>query len=377
MWHRRVNTRCCQGLGSGTFPGVTSRRQQIVRSVARAAETLEPRALRAVTALPEPVLRRLAGRPVLREGQRLAPDLQVMLRLQRLARKPAAELLPIPAGRRALAQSTRLTGGAPPIGAVHDLEVAGLRARLYEPSSGNGSGAPAPLLLFFHGGGFIYCDLETHDAGCRFLAERSGVRVLAVEYRLAPEAPFPAAHDDCWAAYQWVLDHAAELALDPQRLAVGGDSAGGNLAASVAIEAARRGLPLAFQLLVYPMTDGTASLPSRAAYGAGFFLTTEFMELATRSFVPDPAHRTDPRLSVLHAELPAGLAPAYLATAGFDPLRDEGEAYAARLAEAGVPVTTRRFADQIHGFLNIVGVGRTSRAANAEIAGALRRALRP
>ncbi|MQW77988.1 alpha/beta hydrolase fold domain-containing protein [Nocardioides sp. dk4132] len=317
-----------------------------------------------------------------------------MLRLQQVAREPAAESLPVAAGRRAIVRQSRLAGGRPGVGGVRDLrlgeagEPSAPRARLYTPTGhpsltrqGWAPGTPSPLLVFFHGGGFIYGDLESHDASCRLLAEHSGVRVLAVDYRLAPEAPFPAAYDDCVAAYRWVVEHAADpdagLDVDLERIAVGGDSAGGNLAASVAIAAAREGLPLAFQLLVYPMADGEGRMASRRTFGSGFFLSSEFMDLATSSYLPDPATRADPRISLLHADLPAGLAPAYVATAGFDPLRDEGEAYAERLAAAGVPVQTRRFADQIHGFFNVVGAGRTARAAHREIAGVLGNALRP
>jgi acetyl esterase len=259
--------------------------------------------------------------------------------------------------------------GRQPIGEVRDLRVAGLPARLYTPTLSRG-----PLLVFFHGGGFMYGDLESHDAACRFLAERSGVRVLAVDYRLGPEQPFPAAYDDAVAAYRWVVEHADDLGADPARLAVGGDSAGGNLAAVVAIEAARAGLPLALQLLVYPVTDAARENASAAAFRSGFYLTAAFMDLAETSYIVDSDPR-DPRISPVYADLPAGLAPAYVATAGFDPLRDEGEAYARRLAEAGAQVEVRRFGDQIHGFFNLVGAGRTARAANAEVAAAVRRHL--
>ena len=333
---------------------------------------LEALSLRAALALPQPVQRLLGGRPVVRDGQTLAADTQLMLRMQRLVREPGAETLPIPQGRTAILRQAAMTGGRQPIGAVRDLAVADLQARLYTPTAA--PAGPAPLLVFFHGGGFMYGDLDSHDAPCRFLAERAGVRVLAVDYRLGPEEPFPAAYDDAVAAYRWVVEHAAELGADPDRLAVGGDSAGGNLAAGVAIEAARAGLPLAFQLLVYPATDAKRQTESLEMFAEGFYLTKAFMDLANECYVGD-ADLADPRVSPIHAQLPAGLAPAYVATAGFDPLRDEGEAYARRLADAGVRVELRRFADQIHGFFNVVGVGRSSRAAVGEIAGALQAAL--
>ena len=334
-------------------------------------ERLESVTLRAALGLPERVQRVLAGRRVVHDGQTLAPDTQLMLRLQRLTRERGAETMPIPEGREAILRHTRLTSGRQPVGAVRDLAVAGLPARLYTPT---GAAATGPLLLFFHGGGFMYGDLDSHDATCRFVAERSGVRVLAVDYRLAPEHPFPAAYDDALAAYRWLVDHAAEVGADPQRLAVGGDSAGGNLAAGVAIEAARAGLPLAFQLLVYPATDAVRQSDSAAAYAEGFYLTRAFMDLANATYIGD-GDLKDPRVSPLYADLPRGLAPAYVATAGFDPLRDEGEAYARRLADAGVQVELRRFPDQIHGFFNVVGVGRSGRAAIATVAAKLRAAL--
>ncbi|MDF1605010.1 alpha/beta hydrolase [Nocardioides sp. YIM 152315] len=332
-------------------------------------ERVERLALRGAMALPAPLQRLLAGRPVVRDGEALAVDTQLMLRMQRVVREPGAETLPIADGRLAVLRHTRLAAGDQPIGSVRELTVAGLPARLYTPSLDRGS-----LLVFFHGGGFMYGDLDSHDAACRFLAERSGVRVLAVDYRLGPEQPFPAAYDDAIAAYRWVVEHADDLAVERDRIAVGGDSAGGNLAAVVAVEAARSGLPLAFQLLVYPATDAVRETASARLFADGFYLTRAFMDLANASYIGDHDLR-DPRVSPAYVDLPAGLAPAYVATAGFDPLRDEGEAYARRLEAAGVPVELRRFADQIHGFFNVVGIGRTARAANAEIAAALRAGL--
>ncbi len=327
--------------------------------------------LRASLALPAPARRLLAGPPVVLDGQRLDLDTQLMLRLDRLS-TPPVESLPVAGGREVVARSSAIVGGRPRVGGVRDLAVAGLPARLYAPA---GAAAGTPLLLFLHGGGFVYGDLDSHDAACRVLAEGSGVRVLSVAYRLAPEHPFPAAYDDALAAFRWVVDHARDLGADPARLAVGGDSAGGNLAAGVARVAAADGLPLAFQLLVYPATDSTRDTRSLGLFGRGFWLTTEFMALSNATYLPDPADRSDPRASPLLAEVPPGLAPAYVATAGFDPLRDEGEAYARALADAGVAVRLRRFPALIHGFLNTTGVLASSRVAVAEVAAALRSGL--
>lgn len=319
--------------------------------------------------LPPTVQRRLAGPPVRLDGQELAVDTQLMLRLSALAGERDPSTVSVAQGRAGLVRQAVVGGGRQSIGAVRSLEVAGLPARLYVPSAE--SADPAPLLVFFHGGGFVYGDLVSHDASCRYLAERSGARVLAVDYRLAPENPFPAAYDDAVAAFGWVAAHAEELGADPARLGVGGDSAGGNLAAEVALAV---GPACAFQLLVYPVTAMDAQTESRRLFGEGFFLTTGFIRLAGESYAPGvPAE--DPRLSPLYADVPDGVAPAYIATAGFDPLRDEGEEYARKLDEAGVKVELKRYPDQIHGFFNVVGAGRTSRAAVAEIAQVLRERL--
>jgi acetyl esterase len=339
--------------------------------------SLEQRAktvtLRAAMGLPEGVQRALAGRRVTHDGQTLAVDTQLMLRLERIVREPSTESLPLEAGRRLLVQHTEIAGGRHPIGAVRDLEAGGCPARLYVPTD---AASPGALLVFFHGGGWVYGDLDSHDPPCRFLAENSGVRVLSVDYRLAPEHPFPAAFDDAVSAYRWVVENAADLEADATRLGVGGDSAGGNLAAVTAVEAARTGLPLAFQLLVYPVTDASRETASRRLFGSGFYLTGEFLDRSRDRYLPDPGLRGDARVSPLLGEVPAGLAPAYVATAGFDPLRDEGEAYARALADAGVDVQLRRFPDQIHGFLNVLGVGRSARAASVEVAARLAVGLR-
>jgi acetyl esterase len=345
-----------------------------------ARDRLERVGFKAALGLPEPVQRVLVGRRVVRDGQRLAIDTQLMLRLERVLREPSAEDLPLEEARRLIVRQASIAGGHQPIGAVRDLPVGDLPGRLYVPTGEQDGGSTdlsvaGPLLLFFHGGGWMFGDLDTHDAVCRFLAERSGVRVLAVDYRLAPEHPFPAAYDDALEAFRWLGKNAESLGADPGRLAVGGDSAGGCLAATTALAAAEEGLPLAFQLLVYPGTDMRGGSESRALFAQGFYLTKAFMDLACECYAPDPVQHTDPRMSPVYAEVPPGLAPAYIVTAGFDPLRDEGEAYARRLAEAGVEVELERFPDQIHGFFNVVGAGRTARAANAEIAAKLGAAL--
>lgn len=333
-----------------------------------ARQRLESLAVRSALALPTQVQRVLAGRSVMRDGQTLEVEAQFLLRLQSLSGRGGAEMTV--EGRDQVLLDAVAVGGRQPVGETRELKVDGavglLAARLYVPESLRGSTGPDPLLVYFHGGGWVVGDLDSHDAVCRVLAEEAGVRVLSVDYRLAPESPFPAAPDDCAAAYRWVVAHAAELGADRDRLAVGGDSAGGNLAALTALVAAREGLPLALQLLVYPATDHTQQTESLRLFGEGFFLTREGMEEARRLYLGDH-DPTDPAASPLYAEVPAGLAPAYVVTAGFDPLRDEGEAYARKLAEAGVHVKLERVPGQIHGFFNLVA-GRSSRSTVDEIA---------
>lgn len=333
--------------------------------------SIEKTVFRTAMGLPARIQRLLVGSPVVLDGQTLSTDTQLMLRLQSVVREPPVETLAIPEGRVALSRQAALAGGDLGVGSVRDLSAAGLPARLYTPTDAPATG---PLLVFLHGGGFIYGDLDSHDAPCRYLAERAHVRVLAIDYRLAPEHPFPAAYDDSWAAFRWAHEHAGEIGADPQRIGVGGDSAGGNLAAGVAIEAARAGLPCAAQLLIYPATDNRHPTRSADLFAHGFFLTEQFMFLATDSYARNADDVEDPRFSPVFADLPAGLAPAWVFTAGFDPLRDEGEAYVQQLAAAGVAAKLTRFPDQIHGFLNVL-VGRSALAATSEIAAALRTAL--
>lgn len=252
----------------------------------------------------------------------------------------------------------------PEVGAITELEVDGadgrLGARLYRPE---GASEPLPTLAFFHGGGFVIGDVSSYDAQCRTLCVGADVALLSIDYRLAPEDPFPAAVEDAVAAASWALGHAGELGGDPARVAVGGDSAGGNLAA-VAAQALRGSEPgLAGQLLIYPVTDFGTARPSQAANGEGLFLTADDMEWFRLQYLADGS-RTDPRASPLLAEDLSGLPPAVIVTAEFDPLLDDGEAYADALEAAGVRVLRRRFEGLIHGFL---GLGSFSGAAGRAI----------
>ncbi|RZS41328.1 acetyl esterase [Herbihabitans rhizosphaerae] len=332
--------------------------------------------LRTLFALPKIARRRIAGRPVRIDGLELDLDAQLLLKMQKLTDRDLASGTPEEA-RAALEESRSLLPGDPiePV-AVRDLQVpggAGPRdARLYTPDGlAEGSG----LLVYFHGGGWVIGSLDTHDNLCRLLAVEAGVRVLSVDYRLAPEHPFPAAPADALAAFRYATTNSDELGVDASRIAVGGDSAGGNLAAVTSYQAARGGGPLpAFQLLIYPAVDGTVRRRSRELFGDGFFLTDADMTWFLDQYAAAPGDVSDPRLSPLLGDL-SGMPPAYLATAGFDPLRDEGEAFAKKLAEAGVPVVARRFDSLIHGYANLFPVIPAGRAAVLDAASALRTGL--
>ncbi len=292
--------------------------------------------LRLLMGLPPRLQRFLVRRPVVVDEPRSRPSCSCCCGLQKVARVPAAETLPLEEARVELRRQQLMVGGRQPIGALRDLEVDGaegpLRARLYMPTERLGA-EPAPTMLFLHGGGWMYGDLESHDPACRFLAERSGVQLLAVDYRLAPEHKFPAAVEDCRAAYRWLVEHADEVNADPARLAVGGDSAGGSLSTSTAVWAAEQGLPMAFQLLIYPGSDFVERAESRQLFAEGFVLTEVFMDNAEEAYFGPGADKAHPDASALRrTDFPDGLAPAHVVTAGFDPLRDEGEAYADHLA---------------------------------------------
>ena len=257
----------------------------------------------------------------------------------------------------------------PPVAEIRNLSASGphgpIPLRLYRPA-GSTARAPLPVLVYFHGGGWVIGDLDTHDTLCRQLANFSGCALVSVDYRMGPEHRFPAAVDDCLAATRWVRAHAADLGIDVTRLGVGGDSAGGNLAAVVALLAREAGdLPIAHQLLIYPATDMRRGAPSHQENGQGYLLTKDTIDYFVGHYIADRAAYTDWRASpLLHPDL-SRLPPAFVLTAGFDPLRDEGAAYAERLTAAGNRASYVCFTRQIHGFITM---GRLLGEANTAVA---------
>jgi len=347
----------------------TLRDMTMSRSDVRAA--VQYRLARSVDSLPAAAATRMSGGPVVVDGQTLDPHLAVVLTVEKRVR-PAREGRSVAEQREAIRESSRIAGGRTiPVGAVRELTVDGaegpLRARLYSPPTG---GAARPLVVFFHGGGWVVGDLDTHDQPCRLLARYADVHVLSVDYRLAPEHPFPAAADDAVAAFAWASAHAAELGADPSRVAVAGDSAGGNLAAVVAQVTRDTGIaqPVA-QLLIYPGADGSISRPSKSLFADGFFLTRKQMDWYWDTY-RDGAPSTDTRLSPLLNPDLTGLAPAVLTTAAFDPLRDEGEAYADALRVAGNVVVLRRAPGLVHGYFSMTGIHRASLDESLAVVGA-------
>ncbi len=331
------------------------------------------RVMHAVSALPGGAQKALGGKPTTVDGQQLHPEVQLALRLLNVAAGKTFEELPLAEGRAQLRSEAWVFGDAPDVATVRDLTIDGrggpIRARLYADDLP----PKAPLLVYFHGGGWVLGDLSAADAVCRFLALHAGVVVMSVDYRLAPEHPFPAGVEDAIDAFHYALEHAAEFGANPDAVAVGGESAGGNLAAVVAQDCAAKGGPVpAMQLLIFPVTDLTTKHRSYSLFSKGYFLTEAQMDWYRHHYLSDPAQASDPRVSPLLAPDLNGLPPAYVVTAGFDPLRDEGEAYAARMREAGVHVALRRHPGLIHGIVNATGVGHAAREVLFDIAGALR-----
>ena len=280
-----------------------------------------------------------------------------------------------PAEARANAMPPELGGPEQPVHRVENRRIPGdgglIPLRVYYPREA----AQLPALVYFHGGGFVLGGLDSADRTCRALANGSGCVVISVDYRLAPEHVFPAAADDAFAATEYIAGHAADFGIDPSLLAVGGDSAGGNLAAVVALRARDSGGPaIAFQLLVYPQVDFADDSASMREFGADHFLTTETMAWFANHYLPPPIDRKQAWVSPLNARL-AGLPPAFVVTAECDPLRDQGEAFAERLKQAGVPTQMKRYEGMFHPFFSLSGIIDGAREAVADASAALKTAL--
>jgi acetyl esterase len=316
----------------------------------------------------------LRGRSITVEGNTLDTTLQLTLAAQRAAGlRGLVSSDDVAVARTRLRADARAFPGNIAISAVNDLSIPGpagpMSARHYQPGDSN-----APLLVFYHGGGFVLGDLEVHDQLCRLICRDGAVHVLAIDYRLAPEHKAPAAVEDAYAAYRWALDHAADLGADPARIAVGGDSAGGNLAAVVSQLARNDGVRLpALQLLIYPVTDQRGQSRSRTLFADGFYLTKRDMDFCSHQYLAGASvDANDPLVSPLLADDLSGLPPALILTAGFDPLRDEGNQYAEALRAAGNLVDLRQYGSLIHAFTNFFPVGGGSAAGTADMISALR-----
>ncbi len=288
----------------------------------------------------------------------------------------AFHALGVEKARRAIAEQSIPLGPPQPVAAVEDRSIPGpdgeVTVRIYRPYDP----VPAGALVYFHGGGWVLGSIATHDAVCRALTNAAGCVTVSVEYRLAPEHKFPAGLEDCFAATGWVVENAENLGLRAPKVAVGGDSAGGNLAACVALKARELGGPqIAAQLLIYPVIDDSLDTPSYEAFGQGYFLTRADMEWFWNLYVKDPSDRDNPLCCPSKAKSVDGLPPALIVTAEFDPLRDEAEQYAQRLKAAGVPVTLKRYDGMIHGFFRLGHLVERARCAVKEVGELLRLAL--
>jgi acetyl esterase len=286
--------------------------------------------------------------------------------------RPKLNTLPYAVGRQAVDKMSEDSEADPPqVGETIDGDFAGpggkIRFRRYRPQGA--AAGPLPTLIYYHGGGFVIGNIETHDSTCRRLANKSRCQVISIDYRLSPEHPFPAPIDDGVAAFRHIRDNAASFAADAKRLAVGGDSAGGAIAAvvcQVLRDSGEQGP--AFQMLIYPATDSSKQSASRVAFAEGYFLTKDLMDWFWKAYVPTSTDLADLRLSPLLAKDFKGLPPAFVLTAGYDPLRDEGRAYADRLIDAGIKTTYVNYPGTIHGFFSLTRFLSQGLKANDEAA---------
>ncbi len=339
--------------------------QRIERFSARALLNMHPAALRI-----------LAGKPVVRDGQTLDPQLQLMLRLQKLRGKAALGATTPAEERRMMNAQTRvLEPVGPDLAKVEDISLAGgvdpVPARVYYP---DGLRQPAPAMVFYHGGGFVIGSLDSHDGPCRVIAAKAQCIVISVDYRLAPEHRAPAGVGDAIAAFRDIAARADEFGIDSKRIAVSGDSAGGNLAAVVAQNTADDTVSPCFQLLFYPTVDFARDSASVLSLAEGFLLEKSSMDWFRGHYIDDATNTADPMVSPIYGDV-TGVAPAFVITAGFDPLRDEGEAYARKLMDAGVATQQERYPSMIHGFLNVAGAVDGARQALDDAIAALRKAF--
>jgi acetyl esterase len=306
----------------------------------------------------------------------LHPQCKAFLDMIEAAGGPGLNELPLDEARKVPYQMIELGGAEEPVAQVDTRVIPGpvqIPVRVYRPSLAT----DLPALMYFHGGGFVICNLDTHDRLCRSLANASGCAVVSVDYRLAPEHKFPAAVEDAYSATRYVAEHAAEFGIDPNRIAVAGDSAGANLATVVTLMARDRGGPgLKFQLLIYPVSDFTEhATESRREYGKGYFLDEEVMDWFADQYFAPGTERHQPYASPIKASDLRGLPPAFVITGECDPLRDQGEAYADKLRSAGVAVELKRYDGMIHPFLSLAGIVDAGRQAINDSAAAVREAL--
>jgi acetyl esterase len=327
---------------------------------------------RAVAALPESVRRATAGPPIEIDGQVLDREAQSLARSSKLLGLERDDLTPDQERSRGRRGARLARGRTIQVGEVRPVRVAGaggeLEARLYVPAEAPASG---PLLVYFHGGGYVVGDLDTHDQTCRFLCRDIPTRVLSIAYRLAPEHPFPAAFEDGLMAFRHAVDDAAALGTEPDAISIAGDSAGGGLALAVSLSLRDDAGPTpASQLLIFPLCDLSRKRPSYELFREGFFLTEGMVDRWGNYYV-GAEERTDPRVSPLLADL-SGLPPTHMLMAGFDPLRDEGLELAERLRHAGNEVTLTFAPDLLHSFINAVGISGRAHEALAEFCAAVR-----